>query len=47
MKVKGDKLKSFEKFILMALNDEGPLSSVELDDKFLIFISSVWYHRKR
>ncbi len=46
MKVKGDKLKSFEKFILMALNDEGPLSSVELDDKFLIFISSVWYHRK-
>jgi Co/Zn/Cd efflux system component len=46
MKYKGKKFKTYEKFILMALNAEGPLSSDELDDKFLIFISSIWYHRK-
>ncbi len=45
MKVKGRELKGFEKYILMALEGEGPLSLEELDNKFVIFMSKIWYQQ--
>ncbi|BBL61225.1 MAG: cation transporter [Methanobrevibacter arboriphilus] len=45
MKINGKTLVGFDKFILMALYVEGPLSSTQVDDKTIIFISSIWYQQ--
>lgn len=45
MKINGKTLVGFDKFILMALYVEGPLSLTQVDDKTIIFISSIWYQQ--
>lgn len=45
MKINGKTLVGFDKFILMALYVEGPLNLTQIDDKTIIFISSIWYQQ--
>ncbi|MBZ9570616.1 cation transporter [Methanobrevibacter sp. TMH8] len=45
MKINGKTLGGFDKFILMALYVEGALSLKQINDKTIIFISSIWYQQ--
>lgn len=44
-KVKNKPLIGYDKFLLMALYKENPLSVMDLNDKTVIFISKIWYQQ--
>jgi len=40
-----NQLIGYDRFLLMALFKEGPLSLLELEEQSMIFISKIWYQQ--